>query len=111
MGKMNIMEKESLDDTINSLMSHYFKSKRLECGLSGKQLGELLCISQQHISRYERGETAIPLSLMVFFLNLYAFNLNDFFDYLLDGINSRYKTESHKNHMLLNKKILFCTEI
>ncbi|WP_299998414.1 helix-turn-helix transcriptional regulator [uncultured Cedecea sp.] len=83
-------DRQIIDDRVNMLMSGYFKSKRLERGLTGKQIGELLCVSQQHISRYERGETTIPLSVMVFFLNSYAFNLNEFFNYISDGVAVRY---------------------
>ncbi|WP_300005246.1 helix-turn-helix transcriptional regulator [uncultured Cedecea sp.] len=80
-------DRQIIDDRLNMLMSGYFKSKRLECGLTGKQVGELLSKSQQHISRYERNKTCIPLSDMVFFLKAYNFNLDDFFDYLLKNVH------------------------
>lgn len=34
------MERQHVNDTINTLVSHYFKRKRHECGLTGKQMGE-----------------------------------------------------------------------
>ncbi|WP_300004056.1 helix-turn-helix transcriptional regulator [uncultured Cedecea sp.] len=95
-------DRQIIDDRLNMLMSSYFKSKRLERGLTGKQMGKLLCVSQQQISRYERGETVIPLSFMVFFLNSYAFNLNDFFDYISNGIAARYNLEVDDDYPCLN---------
>ncbi|WP_300005152.1 helix-turn-helix transcriptional regulator [uncultured Cedecea sp.] len=81
-------DRQIIDDRLNMLMSGYFKCKRLECGLTGKQMGALLSKSQQHISRYERNKTGIPLSDIIFFLKAYNYNLDDFFDYLLKNIRS-----------------------
>ncbi len=61
------MDMQSVDNAIKILISDYFKRKRYECGLTGKEMGELLCLSQQHVSRYERYESNIPLSTMIFF--------------------------------------------
>ncbi|MGJ3356005.1 helix-turn-helix domain-containing protein [Providencia sp. Je.9.19] len=105
------MERQYVNDTINTLVSHYFKRKRHECGLTGKQMGELLCVSQQQISRYERGVTSIPLSVMVFFLNSYAFNLNDFFNYILEGVNAHYNITADKNIQYLNTELALYTRL
>lgn len=85
------LELEHIDSIINNLIRSYFKCKRRELKLTGKQVGDLLYISQQHISRYERGETKIPFSVIIFFLKSYNLNIDDFFNYLLDRINLYYK--------------------
>ncbi|MGG4661826.1 helix-turn-helix domain-containing protein [Providencia vermicola] len=103
------MKKENIEDTINILMGHYFKRKRYECGLTGKEMGELLCVSQQHISRYERGETAIPLSSMVFFLDSHAFSLSDFFNYLLAGMKGNYSPETLDNYQYIKTQTALYT--
>lgn len=59
---LETMNMKNIDDLLKTLMSDYLKRKRHECGLSGKKLGRLLNLSQQHISRYERGKLTIPLS-------------------------------------------------
>ena len=96
--------RQIIDNNINMLMSSYFKCKRLECGLTGKQMGQLLCKSQQHISRYELNQSSIPLDEMVFFLKTYNFNLNDFFDYILAGISLSEAESNTDNHHCAQKK-------
>lgn len=76
------MELENVESMLSKLISAFFKKKRLEFGLTGKQMGALLNVSQQQISRYERGVTAIPLSYIAFILYKNDSSLLEFFCYI-----------------------------
>lgn len=49
------------------------------CGITGKVLGEKLGVSQQQISRYERGVCRVDIDTLVCLLNELNMPLNDFF--------------------------------
>lgn len=100
------MNKQNVGNKVNTLMSNYLKKKRCECGLSGKELGQLLCISQQHVSRYERGETVIPLGIMIYFLQYFQFSLDDFFNYLLEGVYVSYEKNEGINYQHFSSESL-----
>lgn len=84
------MDLQTMNCTVNLLIGNYFKKKRRECGLSGREIGDLLNISQQQISRYERGLSVMPLGALLFFLKKNNLSINDFFNYLENEINSSY---------------------
>ncbi len=101
------------NDTINQLVGRYLKSRRLEYGLTGAEMGRLLFISQQQVSRYERGINTISLSLVLFFLQKIELSHEDFFDYLSSELNKDndeedetvmgmkpYLNTAHKSHEL-----------
>ncbi|WP_350025033.1 helix-turn-helix domain-containing protein [Providencia rettgeri] len=46
---------------LNVATGKFIRNKRVNRGFSGKALGVQLKISQQHVSRYERGVTSINL--------------------------------------------------
>ncbi|WP_162557259.1 helix-turn-helix domain-containing protein, partial [Proteus mirabilis] len=43
-------------------------------------LGKLLNISQQQISRYERGINKIPIDILFHILNIFDISISDFFE-------------------------------
>ncbi|WP_421533989.1 helix-turn-helix domain-containing protein [Morganella morganii] len=49
---------------INKIVGEQIRAHRKEQGLSGSELGEKLKLSQQQVSRYERGECNIPLDML-----------------------------------------------
>jgi len=50
---------------INHNIGLFLRKKRIEQGLTGKNLGELLNISQQQISRYERGINSFTIVILI----------------------------------------------
>ncbi|MEG0279733.1 MAG: helix-turn-helix transcriptional regulator [Morganella sp. (in: enterobacteria)] len=49
---------------INKIVGEQIRANRKKQGLSGSELGEKLRLSQQQVSRYERGECNIPLDML-----------------------------------------------
>ncbi|MEM8201705.1 helix-turn-helix transcriptional regulator, partial [Morganella morganii] len=49
---------------INKIVGEQIRAHRKEQGLSGSELGDKLKLSQQQVSRYERGECNIPLDML-----------------------------------------------
>ncbi|MEM8006631.1 helix-turn-helix transcriptional regulator [Morganella morganii subsp. sibonii] len=49
---------------INKIVGEQIRARRKEQGLSGSELGDKLKLSQQQVSRYERGECNIPLDML-----------------------------------------------
>ncbi|ATN00354.1 helix-turn-helix transcriptional regulator [Proteus cibarius] len=48
--------------------------------MTGAELGKILNISQQQISRYERGINKIPVDLLFYILNIFDISIGDFFE-------------------------------
>ncbi|MGR6981383.1 helix-turn-helix domain-containing protein [Testudinibacter sp. P27/CKL/0425] len=62
------------------------QQKRRECGYSAERLSELLDISQQQLSRYERGTNKINVSHLVSAANFLQTPISYFFmDCMLDS--------------------------
>ncbi|HDS3818574.1 TPA: helix-turn-helix transcriptional regulator [Morganella morganii subsp. morganii] len=55
-------------------------ARRKELGLSGKQLGQQIGVSQQQISRYESGKSNITLSQLVLLSVALGMSLRQFMD-------------------------------
>lgn len=54
---------------INVRIGSFFGKNRRLLGISGKNLGQKLNISQQHISRLERGQTTFSIEIILLLLN------------------------------------------
>ncbi len=95
------MEIIKTEGSVNQLVGQYLRKKRLARGLTGAEMGKLLYISQQQISRYERGENTISLSVALFFLKTLDYPIEDFFNYLLSEIEkNKADTELELYHHL-----------
>ncbi|QPE18043.1 helix-turn-helix transcriptional regulator [Providencia rettgeri] len=57
----------------------FLRQARIDKSLTGFQLAKILKISQQQISRYERGETGINIETLNIFLNVLEKNWLEFF--------------------------------
>ncbi|MDD9338421.1 helix-turn-helix domain-containing protein [Providencia heimbachae] len=57
----------------------FLKEARIAQSLTGYQFGRLIKISQQQISRYERGETGINIETLDMMLGVLGKNWSDFF--------------------------------
>lgn len=56
--------------SINIRIGLFIRKHRTLLGMSGKNLGQKLSLSQQHISRLERGQTAFSFELILNLLNV-----------------------------------------
>nr|WP_314266343.1 helix-turn-helix transcriptional regulator [uncultured Moellerella sp.] len=70
-----IKNKELLRKDIGS----FLKKARKNRSLTGHQFGELMQISQQQVSRYERGETGINIETLDVMLGILGKSWLDFF--------------------------------
>ncbi|MCI9740285.1 helix-turn-helix domain-containing protein [Proteus mirabilis] len=59
------------------------KEVRKSVGLSGNELGKVLGLSQQQVSRYERGESPITIDILIRISNALNVSVNELIiDYL-----------------------------
>ena len=70
---MNTLQTE---DNLNLFIGNLIKKKRKLKNLSGKELGLLLKLSQQQISKYENGKTSFILENILIFSSV--LDMNDF---------------------------------
>lgn len=71
--KMN-NKKKSIDIKIG----RFIRQRRLALGLNGKDLAKKLHLSQQQISRYERGECAFSFYILILFLKALDENVYEY---------------------------------
>lgn len=64
---------------ISQAIAHQVYLTRKSRGLTGKELADKLGISQQQISRYERGVCRINVDVLIFLLNKLEEPLDKFF--------------------------------
>lgn len=62
---------------INVRMGSFIRKHRTLLGMSGKNLGRKLNISQQHISRLERGQATFTFEIILHLLNVLNKSLLD----------------------------------
>ncbi|EKT56095.1 helix-turn-helix domain-containing protein [Providencia burhodogranariea] len=63
----------------------YLRLSRVEKSLTGTDLGKLLNLSQQQISRYENGQSAISINSLEAYLKVLGKNWMDYFDSVILG--------------------------
>ncbi|QAV24881.1 XRE family transcriptional regulator [Proteus hauseri] len=67
--------------------------------MTGAELGQKLSISQQQISRYERGINKIPVDILFYVLNIFNISINDFFDRVSNRVVTlKYKMKYDSEH-------------
>ncbi|MGX4743954.1 helix-turn-helix domain-containing protein [Providencia sp. wls1943] len=71
-------EKRITAKQLNEATGLFIRQKRIELGLNGSDLGRLLNVSQQQISRYERGITSLTLHQLEQFLRALAVSWESF---------------------------------
>ncbi|OAT26491.1 helix-turn-helix domain-containing protein [Proteus myxofaciens] len=63
---------------IDIKIGHFIRQRRLVLGLNGKDLAEKLNLSQQQISRYERGECSFSFYTLILFLKALDEDINNY---------------------------------
>lgn len=69
---------------INIRIGSFIRKHRMLLGMSGEKLGRKLNLSQQHISRLERGQTIFSFELILHLLNVLDKSLIDLITEVLD---------------------------
>ncbi len=70
-------KKKSIDVKIGS----FIRQRRLALGLNGKDLARKLNLSQQQISRYERGECVFSFYILILFFKALDENIYEYMQY------------------------------
>ncbi|MBW3119002.1 helix-turn-helix domain-containing protein [Providencia rettgeri] len=65
---------------LNSDIGERIRKRRLQMGLTGNSLGKQLGLSQQQISRYERGTQNFTIRQLCLFANILQCDLNYFLE-------------------------------
>lgn len=95
-----------LKPIVSSSISQEIRSLRKRKGLSGKELGQLLNISQQQVSRYENGVNLISIDMLL--LLLYVLDTKPF-EFMSDIFAHVEKTmlSHHELSVLFSYSALF----
>lgn len=87
-------EKLSVTKDSARVLGHQLKRLRLEQDLSGVQLGKILGISQQQVSRYEHGATALSVDTIIALCLYFNISLEQFLTPLILMLNDEMSTQS-----------------
>jgi transcriptional regulator with XRE-family HTH domain len=82
---------------ISGQVGAFLRKSRKEKNMTGKQLAKLIGISQQQISRYEMGITAITLDQLDIFLSILDKRWVDVIKYVESEVSSERKKDSKEN--------------
>ncbi|MEY0768322.1 helix-turn-helix domain-containing protein [Providencia huaxiensis] len=80
---------EKIND-VNYHIGLFLRKKRIEIGLTGKDLGKLLNISQQQVSRYERGINSITIVFLIKYCTVLGIPLKNIMDVVYTNNESDY---------------------
>lgn len=84
---------------ISQLVGKCMQEYRLEKGVSGEVVAGKLGISQQQLSRYERGETALTVDLLFNYLLILGVNFPEFYHRLFYVIGHHPKLSKHISNL------------
>ncbi|MDD9339258.1 MAG: helix-turn-helix transcriptional regulator [Providencia heimbachae] len=79
--------------SLSQYVGGLIRQVRLENGLSGRELARLVHMSQQQISRYERGQTGFQLDVLfrlLFALKMNEHEIKNFFNQVMNKNNCSY---------------------
>ncbi|WP_109400749.1 helix-turn-helix transcriptional regulator [Proteus sp. TJ1640] len=71
------------NEPLRKIIGKYIKKARINKSLSGEQLGLLLNVSQQQISRYENAETSVNIETLYVILQTLDKNWEDFYYHVI----------------------------
>lgn len=69
---------------LNSEIGMFIKMARINKGMTGRDLGDRIGVSQQQISRYERGDNNITLHILNLILNCIGVSWDDLVNEVLN---------------------------
>ncbi|WP_272671837.1 helix-turn-helix domain-containing protein [Providencia sp. PROV104] len=68
---------------LNYRIGNYIKNMRSKKGLTGKELANLIHVSQQQISRYENGTATVSIDRMLHILCMLNLSIHDFVEKII----------------------------
>lgn len=86
--KLYLFSQVNMSADINKLLGRYMRRRREEQSLNGHEVGKLMGLSQQQISRYERGENKATVEYLLLYLNQLHLPLEDLTTYLHEHLTS-----------------------
>ncbi|EFE51739.1 DNA-binding helix-turn-helix protein [Providencia rettgeri DSM 1131] len=91
--------------TVLKIVGNELAYMRKNKGISGAELGKLLGMSQQQISRYENGVTRLDLSTLLSFLLRLDTTLDDFFRHISERLKMYHPMLYIKYHFIFSSGI------
>lgn len=84
---------------VSNVIGCYLRGKRKEMGFSSAEVAQCVGISQQHLSRYENGKSAINVEILFSLLVFFNIRFSDFYINILSlslehRVLSRYISHS-----------------
>lgn len=80
-------EKRTIEDNLISILfGRALRTLRLEKGFSGSQLAKMINISQQQLSRYERGESKITIDMVFKISVVLGVTIEEIYRYFIDEV-------------------------
>lgn len=80
-------EKTAIEgNLISMLFGRALRTIRLEKGFSGSQVAEMLNISQQQLSRYERGKSKITIDMLFKISVIYGITIEELYRYFSNEV-------------------------
>ncbi|MEX6285780.1 helix-turn-helix domain-containing protein [Providencia hangzhouensis] len=76
----------------NKQLGLFLRKGRWNSGLTGRELGKLMNISQQQISRYEAGITSLTVCQLHHYLNVLNLSWFDFVLYVMESQSTDWGT-------------------
>lgn len=95
-------------DWITELTGYFLREQRRYSNLTGKDLAKKMKLSQQQISRYERGITAVNLPTLINFfsvLNLEEREMLQFFELLVHQYQEKKENAKTTSQSIYSKRI------
>lgn len=86
--KLNKYSSLIKSDIFNKKIGYFIRNKRKGMDITGKDLGAMLNVSQQQISRYENGVTNITVGMLNEILNILDVSWEEFLSF--NELNDRY---------------------
>lgn len=94
-------KKNTKNVDVNIIVGRYLNKTRKCSGMTGEEIGNLLGISQQQISRYERGKSRICMKYIFDYMNLLGLSLFDLAYYIDKELN---QSDLSKECFFINHK-------
>ncbi|EPL9568995.1 helix-turn-helix domain-containing protein [Providencia rettgeri] len=93
------MKKKTTTYYISQLVGKCLQEYRLELGISGNSIAAKLGISQQQLSRYERGENALTVDVLFKFILILGINFPEFYHRLFYIISRHPKLSRYISNL------------
>lgn len=104
----NLSYRVNRTDWISEMTGHFLREQRRYSNLTGKELAKKMKLSQQQISRYERGVTAVNLPTLIHFfsvLNLEEREMLSFFELLVSQYQEEKENTATTSPSVSSKRI------